>query len=343
MSEQRLQELTARFAQVTIAVLGDFFLDKYLDVAPKLAEVSVETGKTAHQVTCERHSPGAAGTIVCNLAALGAGAVHAIGYTGDDGSSYDMRKDLAALNCHTDHLHVVPGRMTPTYLKPRDKDHPGLPGEHSRYDTKNRTPTPEAVQQQMIDSLDQLLPTLKALIVLDQVEERDCGVVTARVRETLADRAQSHRHVVFWADSRHRIRLFSDVLTKVNQFELVGRTNPTPGDRVELDQLVAAIIRARTRTGAPVCVTRGPLGMLVSDPEPTVVPGVRLKGPIDETGAGDGATAGAVLALAAGASLAEAALVGNLVASITVQQLGTTGTASVDELAPRLEMWQDQR
>ena len=35
----------------------------------------------------------------------------------------------------------------------------------------------------------------------------------------------------------------------------------------------------------------------------------------------------------------EAALVANLVASITVQQLAVTGTASPAELGPRLEMW----
>ena len=53
--------------------------------------------------------------------------------------------------------------------------------------------------------------------------------------------------------------------------------------------------------------------------------------------------AGAVLALASGAALPEAALVGNLVASITVEQLATTGTASPHELLPRLEMWRRQR
>ena len=83
--------------------------------------------------------------------------------------------------------------------------------------------------------------------------------------------------------------------------------------------------------------------MLVSDPELTRVPGVKLEGPIDSTGAGDSATAGTVSALAVGATLPEAALLGNLVASITVQQLATTGTASPRQLLPRLAMWQAQR
>lgn len=131
-TEERLAELAARFSRLRIAVVGDFFLDKYLDVYPALAEASIETGKTAHQVTAMRHSPGAAGTIVSNLASLGAGALHAVGFTGDDGESHDLRKDLSSLNCSTDRLHVEPERMTPTYLKPRDSTDAGLSGEHNR-------------------------------------------------------------------------------------------------------------------------------------------------------------------------------------------------------------------
>jgi sugar/nucleoside kinase (ribokinase family) len=79
--------------------------------------------------------------------------------------------------------------------------------------------------------------------------------------------------------------------------------------------------------------------MVVSDPQWTVVPGVPVHGPIDPTGAGDSASAGTVLALCAGADLPQAAIVGNLVASITVQQIATTGTARPDQLPPRLRRW----
>jgi len=90
-------------------------------------------------------------------------------------------------------------------------------------------------------------------------------------------------------------------------------------------------------------VTLGERGMLVSDPEPQHVPGVELSGELDTTGAGDSATAGCVLGLAAGGTLVEAALVGNLVASITVQQLAQTGTASQRQLRDRLGDWLRQR
>ncbi|NQU20259.1 MAG: carbohydrate kinase [Candidatus Nealsonbacteria bacterium] len=343
MPAQRLAELTGRFSQLRIAVIGDFFLDKYLDVDPAMAELSVETGKTAHQVVGIRHSPGAAGTVVCNLAALTAGAIHAVGFTGDDGEAYDLRRDLQSLGCTTEHLHCDPHRATPTYLKPRDRTEAGLAGEHSRYDTKNRTPTADDVQQRILASLDALLPRLDAVVILDQVEEPDCGVVTAEVRRALADRAECHPGVVFWADSRRHICQFRRTIIKPNQFEAVGRHDPVPGDNVPLDDLAAAVARLRSETGAAIFATRGAEGMVVSDPELTLVPGVRIEGPTDPTGAGDSATAGATLALAAGADYAEAALIGNLVASITVEQLATTGTARPDQLASRLERWQSQQ
>jgi bifunctional ADP-heptose synthase (sugar kinase/adenylyltransferase) len=342
MTTERLQEIVGRFSRSRIAVVGDFFLDKYLDVEPAWAEFSIETGKTAHQVAAIRTSPGAAGTVVCNLAALGAGTLEAVGFTGDDGESYDLRKGLASLGCGTDYFHIDPERMTPTYLKPRDCTDASLAGEHERYDTKNRRPTSPSLGEQIVRSLDALLPRLDAVIVLDQVEEADCGVVTAAFREVVADRAKRWPGVVFWGDSRLRIREFRNVIIKPNQFEALGTENPPPGYEVDLDQLAAALTRLRQTTAAPVVATRGALGTVVTDPEMTLVPGVAVEGPTDPTGAGDSATAGAVLALTAGATLPEAALVANLVASITVEQLATTGTARPDQLPERLERWRRQ-
>ena len=343
LSPERLESLLARFSQARIAVIGDFFLDKYLEIDPRLAEMSLETGAMAHEVVRIRHSPGAAGTVVSNLSSLGAGALHAIGFSGDDGESYELRKDLAGLRCDTKHLACDPERRTPTYLKPRDATDPSLAGEHNRYDIKNRVATPGAIEERLIAALDALLPNVDALIVMDQVEECDCGVVTARVAKAIAHCALRFPEVIFWADSRRRIHQFSRVIIKPNQFEAVGWQNPPPDATLELSRLADAVARLRARNQAPVVATCGAAGMLVSDPQLTMVPGVRVDGPIDPTGAGDSATAGTVLALAAGASLPEAALVGNLVASITVQQLAMTGTASREEIPSRLALWAAQR
>lgn len=343
LSQERLAELQSRFSASRIAVLGDYFLDKYLEVDPELEEVSLETGKPAHQVVRIRVSPGAAGTVVGNLAALGAGELHAIGITGTDGEGFDLREALSDLGCRAEHLHAVTDRRTPTYLKPRNVRDSSLAGEHSRYDTKNRTRSSREIEDRLIASLDALAPAVDAVVVLDQIEEADCGVVTAVVREAVRERANLHPAVHFWADSRRRIGDFRGVIIKSNQFEAVGRESPAPKEEVALEELRQAISALRTRNGAPVVVTRGSLGAIVSDPEVTAVPGVTVSGEIDPTGAGDSMTAGTVLALCAGADLPEAAVIGNLVGSITIQQIGTTGVARPDQLAERLRLWHEQQ
>lgn len=343
MNPERLRQLTARFADCRIAVIGDYFLDKYLDVDPELDEPSVETGRTANQVVSVRQSPGAAGTVINNLAALGAGQLHAAGIIGVDGHGYELRNALEQRNCRTSGLIASQHVMTPTYMKPRDVKTLGLEGEHSRYDIQNRSPIPDALIDQVLAELDAVLPELDAVIVADQVEPDDCGVITSRMRQALADRSATHTRVVFWADSRTRIHDFQGMIIKPNQFEAVGQTQPAVDEIVDLGRLESQIRVLRERTQSPVFVTRGPAGILVSDPQPVTVPGVRVSEPVDTTGAGDSVTAGAVLALAAGADCPEAALMGNLVASLTIQQLATTGTASPEALIPQLELWQNQQ
>ncbi|MBP88469.1 MAG: carbohydrate kinase [Planctomycetaceae bacterium] len=334
--------MISRFASCRIAVLGDFFLDKYLDVDPSLEEPSVETGKPAHQVAAARCYPGAAGTVVSNLSALETGELYAIGFTGDDGEAFELRRGLAKLRCSTKHLHTTAERFTPTYLKPRDMMVSGLEGEHSRLDTKNRRLTPPEIERAVIDSLVAVIDHVDAIIVLDQVEARDCGAVTRAVRDRVTELALEHPDVFFWADSRRRIHEFKNVIIKPNEFEAVGIEDPRPGDTVDVDELRAAVSDLRRKTAAPLFITRGEDGMFVSDPAWTAVPGVRVTGETDTTGAGDSATAGCVLALCAGASFAEAAVIGNLVASITVEQLATTGTARPNDLVSRLKLWQQQ-
>jgi bifunctional ADP-heptose synthase (sugar kinase/adenylyltransferase) len=345
MDAGRLEEIIRRFPECRVAVLGDFFLDKYLDTDPAIAQVSVESGKTAHQVIGIRTSAGAAGTIMNNLAALDAGGLYALGVTGDDGEGYDLRKRLARLGCGTEGLIGLPGLMTPTYLKPRNCRVADLSGEHERYDTKNRRATPVEAQDRVLAYLESILPVIDAVAVQDQVEaeeEEDSGIVTARVKERLADLAGRFPGKIFWADSRARIGAFRNVMIKVNAREAVRQVFPPGAEDPDDKTIIRAAAALRQRTGRPVFVTAGRRGMWTSDPEIALISGVVVPEPTDPTGAGDSATAGAVLALCAGASPREAALVANLVASITVQQLAVTGTAGRRELGPRLEMWRAQ-
>jgi sugar/nucleoside kinase (ribokinase family) len=92
--------------------------------------------------------------------------------------------------------------------------------------------------------------------------------------------------------------------------------------------------------GRPVFFTLGDEGILLAEPGEvavhlTQIPVYPVHGPIDIVGASDSTSAGIACAVAAGATLPEAAAFGNLVASITTQQIGTTGTATLEQVRQR--------
>jgi sugar/nucleoside kinase (ribokinase family) len=90
------------------------------------------------------------------------------------------------------------------------------------------------------------------------------------------------------------------------------------------------------RNRKPVFVTVGRKGtLLFSERGEEHVAAVEVAGEIDIVGAGDSVMAGIMASLCSGADESEAALVGNLVASITIQQIGTTGTASRQQVLQR--------
>jgi bifunctional ADP-heptose synthase (sugar kinase/adenylyltransferase) len=346
--EERLDTLIREFKSLHIAVLGDYFLDKYFDIDPSLAEISLETGLPAHQVVQVRHSPGAAGTVMNNLSALEAGTLTAIGSMGDDGEGYELRQDLLAQGVDIQHLHIEKKWHTPLYLKPRDISKKGLAGEHPRYDIQNHIPLSPRTEEALIGSLRAVLPQIDALIVMDQVEKEGLGTVTPHIREHLNQILPSFPHLIVWADSRRHIHRFRRMIRKMNQFELLQIPNPEPDTRISEKMIREALLNMRSLSESSeseplTYVTVGEQGVWVGGKQPVRVPAIHIEGPVDPTGAGDSFSAGAVLALAAKGSPVEAALIGNLVASVTVRQLSTTGTARPGELFTALKIWKEQQ
>jgi sugar/nucleoside kinase (ribokinase family) len=164
-------------------------------------------------------------------------------------------------------------------------------------------------------------------------------VITDRVREAIGDFGGQWIKKVVFADSRKRIGLFRNVVVKPNRQE-GARSLGIEADQTSPEHLVRNIAY---RTGRPACLTLGPQGVLSFNGELcSHIPGFSAEGPIDIVGAGDSLTAGMVSALATGASFIEAAFVGNLVASITVQQVGVTGTATPDQIRKRFEQYEER-
>lgn len=335
MNPARAQELMARYHALRIGVLGDVCLDRYLEIDPALQERSIETGLPVHNVIRVRSQPGAAGTILNNLVALGVGKLVVISACGDDGEGFELSRALARLpGLDVDDFATAPEWRTFTYCKPLLR-HPGQPPEElSRLDSKNWTPTPRALEEQFIAALERRAGSLDALIVLDQVDRAGAGVVTAAVLEAIAGLARSRPELFILADSRRSLRGFPPVGFKMNAAELAAFAGATFEEAATRREAVALAARNQR----PVFITLSERGLLGALPDGEVcqLPALPVRGPIDVVGAGDAVTANLAAAFAAGASLREALALANAAASVVVHQLGTTGTASPAQIAERL-------
>lgn len=343
----RLEQMLSALPRLTVALVGDLFLDRYLELDPDLQEISIETGLEAYQITHVRNSPGALGTIMNNLAALGVGRLLPVTVIGDDGQAYDLQQALSRLPVDRRHILRDAARLTPTYTKPLRRDALGAWRELNRLDLRNNQPLSRETLAQLKEHVTAAFHASDGMVVLDQVNEDGWGVVAAEVREHLAELCRRKPEKIVLVDSRQRIGQFRFGTLKPNVAECrralgssVGGHSVDVGERTD-DLITARLVSEALahHTGRPVFCTVGERGMLAAgfpdEAETMHVPGYPVSGPIDVVGAGDSATAGIVSALLAGARSTEAAALGNLVASITVRQLGTTGTASPEQVLAR--------
>jgi rfaE bifunctional protein kinase chain/domain len=340
VNSERFTQLTARYPELRIAVLGDFCLDRYLEIDPARAEISIETGLPVHNVVGVRSLPGAAGTILNNLLALGIGKVHAIGFCGRDGEGYELQRALhAAKGVHLDGFIETPLRRTFTYTKPMVHEPGQTPRELSRLDLKNWTPTPPEVERKILGALAAVAGEVDAIMVMDQVDLAETGVITAGVRAALGELAARQPGLPILADSRRGLRGWPPLIFKMNRAELgafLGR------DLADVATVPDAALELARANGRPVFVTLAEHGMIGADPgrqpgpdDDAVAhrtPALPLRGEIDVVGAGDAVSANLTAALAAGAEVPEALQLANAAASIVVHQLGTTGVATVEDL-----------
>lgn len=333
MTPARFESLTAKYQRMRIAVVGDFCLDRYFEIDPTRSELSIETGLRVHNVMQVRCQPGGAGTIVNNLVALGVKTIYAVGFAGKDGEGFELRRTLRARKgVKLDYFIATSERKTFTYSKPLLIYQNKAPKELSRLDIKNWTPTPDSLQQQLAQAVTKLAQRVEAIILLDQVDIADTGVMTRHVLDAVVDLCRKNRKLFVLADSRRGLRNFPKVCFKMNRAEFAALTN-TPLT-LPVEKLAAAAVQLARTQSRPVFVTLAEQGILGASPNGEVAhqASLPLRGPIDIVGAGDAVTANLTTALAAGAALKEAIPLANTAASIVIHQLGTTGTASVEQI-----------
>jgi bifunctional ADP-heptose synthase (sugar kinase/adenylyltransferase) len=188
------------------------------------------------------------------------------------------------------------------------------------------------VEGRILGALQELAPKVGAMILLDQVDVPETGVITPTLLKAISCITPKRPDMWILADSRRGLRGYPPVCFKMNRAELSALTGAKSDLRLEESKRAGSALAQRQ--GRNVFITLSERGILGASPagEVEYVPAHPIRGEIDIVGAGDAVTAGLTAALAAGATLRESLELANAAASVVIHQLGTTGTASLAQI-----------
>ncbi len=312
-----------------MGVLGDLMLDRYLwGTASRLSpEAAVPVVDFVEQSECL----GGAGNVAANLAALGAKA-QAFGAAGNDEPGRALQKCLRAAGIAD--KGVIADSKRVTAVKTR------IIARHQqvvRVDHERREPLRGETQEKLLRLLFTALKHLDALVVSDY----DKGLITDDFAERVLSAAHQLHVPVFVKPKTSRLYAYRGARAIVcNAKEAGFYVTRSLGDEKFLEEAGHALL-ARFGCSA-VVITRGDKGMNVfeeSSPRSIHIPatgfevtyarvgrpgierGATGRQVFDVTGAGDTVLSVLSLAVAAGASLTDAAMLANVAAGVVVEKL----------------------
>jgi bifunctional ADP-heptose synthase (sugar kinase/adenylyltransferase) len=204
-----ISELLTRFAQARVAVLGDICLDAYWHLEER-AEKSLETGLPVQHVERQVYSPGGAGNVAANLAALGVGKVSVLGIVGQDFFGGKLLSLLTARGIDIRGVLTENGTwQTYVYAKPILRGR-----ELSRLDFGGFNAPSEAAVGRIVALLEKAASSHDVLIVNQQIQD---GIYRCdAVLEAINRIGAGHPHLKILVDSRHYGARFKHVILKAN-------------------------------------------------------------------------------------------------------------------------------
>jgi rfaE bifunctional protein kinase chain/domain len=323
----RARDLIGRFSGLPVLVAGDVMVDRF--IVGRVTRISPEAPVPIVRFESEHSRLGGAANVAHNIAGLGGRAL-LVALVGADAAAARLRDLLAAAGIGTDGL--VEDRARPTTEKVRVVTERNQ--QVARVDYEQDADAAGEVERAIVAQVARVAGGAKAWLVSDYLK----GVVTRAVIEALLQRANEG------SDKQPAARTPLIIDPKIPHLACyAGATLVTPNHheaevathlRVRSDdeaRQAARDFRTRTQCEA-VLITRGEQGMWLSEPGlEGSIPAVARE-VADVTGAGDTVAATLALALAAGATMAEAATLANHAAGIVVGKFGPA-TVTRDELA----------
>jgi rfaE bifunctional protein kinase chain/domain len=317
----RAVEILDGMAGLRVLVVGDLILDRY--ISGSVDRVSPEAPVPVVHVEETRSAPGGAGNVAANAVALGA-ECHLVGCLGDDGGGLDLERELVRLGVKTEGVIRLPERPTTTKTRILARRQQVV-----RFDQESSDPIPPNAAEGVLSMVRVLISGCHALVL----EDYNKGVLVPEViRGTLEVAAEQGIPTVVDPKDRNFFGFGGCTVFKPNRLELEAALGE-PAKPDDPDWMAATRERLECEH---LLLTLGEAGMALETPgsELIRVPS-RAREVYDVSGAGDTVTAVVAAALAAGANVAEAAILANHAAAVEVGKVGVA-TVSPTEILEQI-------
>ncbi len=320
LDADRARQLIRACAGQPVLVVGDVMLDRF--IVGRVTRISPEAPVPVVRFESEHLRLGGAANVAHNINAIG-GQARLIGVVGNDPAGDRLARQLATSGLDAVGLVRDPSRVTTEKMRVVTERNQQV----ARIDYESDADISGDVERAVLEAVTRAARGAKALLVSDYLK----GAVTRPIVETLlAAKAATTVPLIVDPKIPHLAYYAGATIVTPNHHEAEAAT--TRRIRDDRDAALAGRdFRQRARCES-VLITRGEQGMWLSAPETDIsIPSIARE-VSDVTGAGDTVVATLALALAAGATMFEAAQLANHAAGVVVSKFGPA-TITPDELA----------
>lgn len=319
-SFKSLLPITDRFSNVRILVIGDWILDEF--VWGTVERISPEAPVPVVNVTRESFVPGGALNVANNVRTLG-GFVYPCGLVGRDLHGRMLVKAMRKEGIDTS--GALYDQARPTTLKTRVIAHSQ---QVVRFDREDRRELSHELLKKILAYTEKVLPKVDAIII----EDYGKGMITPELLTAVLKQAKALEKAVLVDPKEKHFSYYRGVTAMTpNRKEALSAYGQVEGGRVlDIHEVGKKLLKQFLCQA--ILITLGEEGMVLFEKDGgiTKIP-TAAREVYDVSGAGDTVIAVFAMALAAGASMKEAAILANQAAGIVVGKLGTA-TLTQDEL-----------
>lgn len=325
MDKQKILDNLNKLKEPRILVIGDFAIDEM--VFGQTERISREAPVLILEHSETKIILGTASNAANNISSLNLGKVGAIGVLGDDYYGKVLINALNEAKINTDFMVVDKERKTTTKTRISGSCSQSVTQQIVRIDRQTKTPVTGEVEKKIIENIKKAMPMYDGVILSDY----HLGCLTQNVITSAIEEAKKLNKIIV-----------ADIQKEMEKYKGVTAITPNQPDTEKFVSKFIKDDKTLNEAGLELMnkldlktllITRGENGMAVFEKgkEPVKIPAFNKKEVFDVTGAGDTVVAAFTLALCAGFSAKEAAIIGNTAASIVIRHFGCH-TTNIDEI-----------